>query len=79
MVSKAIRATYDGHSFHVTDPIDIAPNSECIIYVDEVQNQKYEDAIDYLFSIAGSAHGPSDLSIEHDHYLYGTPKKVMRE
>ena len=79
MVSKAIRATYDGHSFHVTEPIDIAPNSECLIYIEEVQNKKPEDAIDYLFSIAGTAHGPPDQSLEHDHYLYGTPKKVKRE
>jgi hypothetical protein len=79
MVLKAIRATYDGQSFRVSDPIDIAPNSECIIYVEEVQDKKTEDAIDYLFSIAGRAHGPPDQSVEHDHYLYGTPKKVMRE
>lgn len=79
MVSKAIHATYDGQSFHVTEPIDIAPNTECIIYVEEVKDKKPVDAIDYLFSIAGTAHGPSDQSLEHDHYLYGTPKKVMRD
>jgi len=43
------------------------------------QGEKKEDAIDFLFSIAGTAHGPDDQSIEHDHYLYGTPKKVKRE
>ena len=63
----------------MTDPVDITPNNECINYVEEVQDKKTEDAIDYLFSIAGTAHGPPDQSVEHDHYLYGTPKKVMRE
>lgn len=79
MVTKALRAIYDGHSFQVTEPVDISPNSECLIYVEEVHPQKIEDAVDYLFSIAGNAHGPADQSIEHDHYLYGTPKKVKRK
>jgi len=57
MVSKAIHATYDGQSFHVTDPIDIAPNTECIIYVEEVQDKKPVDAIDYLFSIKETSDG----------------------
>lgn len=75
MAPKAIRAIYDGKSFQVSDPVDIAPNSECLIYIKEIQQKKTEDAIDFLFSIEGTAHGPDDQSIEHDHYLYGTPKK----
>jgi hypothetical protein len=80
MVTKAIRATFDGHSFHVIDPVvDLAPDSECLIYVKEVKPKQTEDAVNYLFSIAGTAHGPRDLSKEHDHYLYGTPKPVNLE
>lgn len=79
MATKVIRAIYDGHSFQVAEPVDISPNSECLIYIEDVHPQKTEDAIDYLFSIAGTAHGPPDLSIEHDHYLYSNPKKVKRE
>ena len=79
MTSKPIRAPYDGRSFQVADPVDIAPNSKCLIYIEEIQQKKSEDAIDFLFSIAGTAHGPDDQSIEHDHHLYGTPKKGKRE
>jgi hypothetical protein len=79
MATKEVRATFDGHSFHVIDPIDLAPNSECLIYVKEVKPKQAEDAINYLFSIAGTAHGPKDWSKEHDHYLYGTPKTVNLE
>lgn len=74
MISKAIHATYDGQSFHVTEPIDLPPNTECIIYVEEIQDQKPIDAIDYLFSIAGTANGPPDQSLKHDYYLYGISK-----
>lgn len=31
---------------------------------------------DMLKSMAGVVEGPSDLSAEHDHYLYGTAKKI---
>jgi hypothetical protein len=74
MATKELRATFDGHSFHVIDPIDLAPDSECLIYVKEVIPKQTGDAINYLFSISGTAHGPKDWSKEHDHYLYGTLK-----
>ena len=79
MTSKPIRAPYDGRSFQASDPVDIAPNSECLINIEEIQQKKTGDAIDFLFSIAGTAHGPYDQSIEHDHYLYGTLKKEKRD
>lgn len=82
MATKAIRATFDGRSFHVIDPVDLvplAPDSECLIYVKEVKPKQTKDAISYLFSIAGTVHGPVDWSFEHDHYLYGIPKTVTRE
>lgn len=34
--------------------------------------KKPVDAVDYLFSIAGTVHGPPDQLLEHDHYLYVT-------
>ena len=74
MATKAVRATFDGHSFHVIDPIDLPPDTECLIYGNEVKPKQTDDAINYLFSIAGTAHGPKDWSNEHDHYLYGTLK-----
>jgi hypothetical protein len=33
------------------------------------------DAWELLKSLQGSVDGPADWSIEHDHYLYGTPKR----
>ncbi len=32
------------------------------------------DLWDYLAEIQGSVEAPPDWSLEHDHYLYGTPK-----
>ena len=34
---------------------------------------------DFVLRVAGTAEGlPSDLAENHDHYLYGTPKRVQR-
>lgn len=37
--------------------------------------QKSSDAWDVLESLAGTVEAPTDWSVEHDHYLYGTPKR----
>ena len=46
-------------------------------YVDEPQ--EVEDSpnsmVDVLRELAGSVEAPADWSAEHDHYLYGTPKR----
>jgi hypothetical protein len=33
------------------------------------------DAFAVLEDLAGSIEAPTDWSLEHDHYLYGTPKR----
>jgi hypothetical protein len=33
------------------------------------------DALDVLEALAGSIEAPADWASEHDHYLYGTPKR----
>ncbi|MEO0534675.1 MAG: hypothetical protein AAF215_12520 [Cyanobacteria bacterium P01_A01_bin.123] len=41
--------------------------------------QRYSNATgdvwDVLDSLTGSVEAPADWSVEHDHYLYGTPKR----
>lgn len=36
--------------------------------------QQSGNAWDILESLAGTIEAPADWSVEHDHYLYGTPK-----
>ena len=39
--------------------------------------QKKEQVAAFLLRVAGTAEGlPPDLAENHDHYLYGTPKRV---
>jgi hypothetical protein len=43
------------------------------------QHQKTANAWDLLESLTGTIEAPTDWSIEHDHYLYGTPKHQQTE
>lgn len=37
--------------------------------------QTFSNAWDILESLTGNVEAPTDWSAEHDHYLYGTPKR----
>lgn len=75
MGAITVKATYDGVSFKIQDPVDLEPNTEYILTIEKEDSKKSENAIDFLIRNAGTISGPSDFSEEHDHYLYGTPKK----
>jgi len=74
MDTITVKATYDGSSFKIHEPIDLEPNTEYIITVEKKEIEKSVNAIEFLIRNAGTIHGPSNFSEEHDHYLYGTPK-----
>jgi len=75
MGAITVKATYDGVSFKIQDPVDLEPNTEYILTIEKEDSKKPENVIDFLIRNAGTISGPSDFSEEHDHYLYGTPKK----
>jgi hypothetical protein len=41
--------------------------------------QTADNAWDVLESLTGTVEAPADWSAEHDHYLYGTPKRPESE
>jgi hypothetical protein len=75
MITKTIRATYDGLTFHPMDTLDLKPNTEYLITIEEIKEDTKKGPIEFLLKHAGEVEGPPDWSIEHDHYLYGTPKQ----
>jgi len=79
MGSITIKATYDGSSFKVTEPLELEPNTEYILTVEKDTSKKPEHALEILRKNIGTIHGPSDWSEEHDHYIHGTPKRGTHE
>ena len=45
----------------------------------KASHPRNESLADFVLRVAGTAEGlPPDLAENHDHYLYGTPKRVQR-
>lgn len=74
MGTLTVKAIYDGSKFQISDPVDLKPNTNCLLTIEVIDDEPYEDPFRYLLKHAGTIEGPADWSVEHDHYLYGTPK-----
>lgn len=46
-----------------------------VVTLRQQHSQPLSDAWDVLESLTGTVEAPADWSAEHDHYLYGTPKR----
>ena len=75
MPVKTITVTYDGLTFHPKCDLDLKPNTEYLITIEEITKPVRKGPAKFLLNHSGEVDGPSDWSSEHDHYLYGTPKQ----
>ncbi|NEO53333.1 MAG: hypothetical protein F6K54_09720 [Okeania sp. SIO3B5] len=73
--------TYDGSVFYPEETINLKPNTRYTIQIISQEKQTettYKNAWDLLEEMAGTYEAPEDWSKEHDHYLYGTPKRNLK-
>lgn len=77
-MTKTVLAIFDGHVLRPEAPLDLEPNAKYQITIEPLDNESSDaesTAWDTLAKLAGSIEAPADWSSEHDHYLYGTPKR----
>lgn len=80
-MKAAFRATFDGQAFRPKEPVDLPVDREYVVTVERVprtEDGKSGDVErDPAFDLSDLAvhTGIPDLAHEHDHYLYGTPKR----
>lgn len=77
-MNQTLTVTFDGLLFRPETALELEPNKRYKIQIisEEISQEKpSENAWDILESLAGTVDAPSDWSKEHDHYLYGTPKR----
>jgi hypothetical protein len=76
-MEKTLTVVYDGEVFRPVGPVDLEPNTSCVITIVSrtPHGAESETAWDVLDDMTGTQDGPEDWSSEHDHYLYGTPKR----
>jgi hypothetical protein len=78
----AFNAHYDGRVIIPDEPIDLPPNQALVVQIETRgaadQPPVRESALAWLAANASeNADIPSDLSHQHDHYLYGAPKREV--
>lgn len=76
MMSKTVTAIFDGRGLQPELPLDLELNARYIITIREVMPASPDaNAWEILEKLTGVLDAPSDWAMEHDHYLYGTPKR----
>jgi hypothetical protein len=79
-MSITIDVVYDGETLRPREPLSLTPNRHYSVTIEDAPTQPEKvNAWSYLASLAGSYDGPPDWSAEHDHYIYGTPKRGSEE
>jgi hypothetical protein len=73
---KSIKAVYDGKRVKLLEPVNLPADTplEIIVKKKLAGRKRSQDAWDSLGNDAIDLE-VSDLAEQHDHYLYGTPKR----
>ena len=75
-MEKVLTVVFDGEVFRPEVPVDLKPNTSYQITIRDLPTTTNPASVwDVLDKYTGSIEGPGDWSTEHDHYLYGTPKR----
>lgn len=75
-MSKTLTAVFDGDVLHPDSATGLEPNTRYVITIQAVIPTVVSgDAWDVLEALTGTLEAANDWSSEHDHYLYGTPKR----
>ena len=78
-MSKILTVTFDGSVLRPDTPLELEPNKRYVITIVSEDNNSSQvtaaDAWDVLEDLAGTVDAPDDWASQHDHYLYGTPKR----
>ena len=75
-MSQTLTAVFDGDVLRPDSPLNLEPNTRYVITIQSVEQPvTLENAWDVLEAMTGTVEAPRDWSSEHDHYLYGTPKR----
>jgi hypothetical protein len=76
-----VKAHFDGQQIQLDEPIELKLNVKLLVTVLEDGEKAPErpTLLDVIAPLIGTVKGPEDWAEEHDHYLYGTPKRKGRE
>jgi hypothetical protein len=76
LMDKTTTVVYDGSVLQPESPLELESDKRYIVTIHDVPLPVTAgDAWDVLDALAGTLEGPVDWAGQHDHYLYGSPKR----
>lgn len=78
----ALKAHYDGRTIILDEPVHLPVNRPLVLHIQSEENPTAPTAVPSVLEWIAQ-HPieedslPADLSVLHDHYLYGTPKRTQ--
>ncbi|MBT9141500.1 MAG: hypothetical protein DDT30_02092 [Dehalococcoidia bacterium] len=73
--TKTLHAVFDGKVLQPEGAVDLEQNVRYIVTVERKEAVGKPSLWDILREFSGTVEGSKDWSEEHDHYLYGVPKR----
>lgn len=74
--TKTLHAIFDGKVLRPEKIVDLEPNVRYLVMVKREEAIMNKESLwDVLSEFSGTVEGPKDWSKEHNHYLYGVPKR----
>lgn len=77
-MSTVVTVTFDGRTLLPESPLDLKPNTQYVVTIEPLTIAE-GNAWDVLEAMTGAIDAPEDWAAEHDHYLYGTPKRRYKK
>ncbi len=75
-MGRTLTAVFDGKVLRPEEKLDLKPNVRYRVTVEsEEADDQGTNAWEMLENLTGTLEEPEDWAAEHDHYLYGLPKK----
>ena len=73
--TKILHAIFDGEVLKPEETVDLEPNVRYLVTIERKEAITEQNLWDVLSDFTGTVEGPEDWSEEHDHYLYGVPRR----
>jgi len=73
--TKTLHVIFDGNVLKPEETVNLEPDVRYLVTIERKEETGQQSLWDTLKKFSGKVEGPKDWSKEHDHYLYGVPKR----
>jgi hypothetical protein len=78
-MTRTIKAHFDGKVFVPDEPVDVPAGESVTLEIRQEAPQEQRgtlaDIAEWVETLPIDPNSPGDAAAQHDHYLYGTPKR----